>query len=217
MQWVRPLPEEFFLLAHDDYTGSPVVNVKVLASGLAGAMLAELLITERIKIPVGENDRVYVADSRQWRGDSPAVQVTMREMGAQSQAAAARAWVEYLRDALYGLVGDDLAQRNVVRAETTGLLRKSTKYVALDPLDASRARVGLRYVTERRSVGLDERTMSLAGLATVTGLVDTIAEGANRDARDGLRRIGDALKGDLAAVVASVDKAVAAILLVPDR
>jgi Golgi phosphoprotein 3 (GPP34) len=45
-----PLHAELFLLAHDDDTGEPHINRRSLALGLAGAILLQLWLTQRVAI-----------------------------------------------------------------------------------------------------------------------------------------------------------------------
>jgi hypothetical protein len=214
MQWVLPLPDEFFLLAHDDYNGAPLVNRGVLASGLTGAMLAEMVICGRIEIADG---RVRLRDNRSWRGDDEAVAVTLREIANQAAPKLVRAWVEYLRDHLYDRVANSLAIRGIVERESGGVLRRATRFRAVDPLVAARARVGLRYTPERAAAQLEERTAALGALAIAANLEDVVADRANRDAREMLRAMAGQLRPDLRAVVGAVDTAVRAIVLVPGR
>ncbi|MGI5239465.1 GPP34 family phosphoprotein [Dactylosporangium sp. CA-139066] len=45
-----PLPAEYFLLAHDGYTGRPHIGAAVLGLGVAGALLAELAFTGDVRL-----------------------------------------------------------------------------------------------------------------------------------------------------------------------
>ncbi|MGH3736189.1 MAG: GPP34 family phosphoprotein, partial [Micromonosporaceae bacterium] len=53
------LADDYFFLAVNDRTGRPKLAPKVFALGLAGALLGELILGERITI---EGDRLRVVD-----------------------------------------------------------------------------------------------------------------------------------------------------------
>jgi hypothetical protein len=53
------LADDLYLLAHHDVTGKPFVHRRALGLGLAGALLAELIFSDRVTISMG---LVLVAD-----------------------------------------------------------------------------------------------------------------------------------------------------------
>jgi hypothetical protein len=214
MNWIRALPFEYFLLAHHDYRGDPLINLRVLSTGLAGAMIADLAIPSRVVV---DADRVHLRDPQPHPADTPAHEVTLREIAAQPDPRTTRAWVEYLRQELYDRVAAQLVADGTMREETGGLVRRTRRYVATDPLAASHARVELRWQAEHGPRGTDQRTATLAALARATGLDKIIADGANRETMPGLAVMAATVRPDLAGVVAAVDKAVRAIVLVPNR
>ena len=55
------LAEEFFLIAHDDHTGRGLLDADVLAVGLAGAVLAGLVLAGRVTVLDG---KVALMDER---------------------------------------------------------------------------------------------------------------------------------------------------------
>ena len=50
---ILPLAAELFLVGHDEYSGKPVVDGRRLDTGLAGAVLAELVQAQRIAVDLG--------------------------------------------------------------------------------------------------------------------------------------------------------------------
>ena len=63
---MRPLPlaDELFLIGHDEYTGKSVVNGDVLGCGLAGAVVAELLLAGRLTVRYPAVDTIKAASPR---------------------------------------------------------------------------------------------------------------------------------------------------------
>jgi hypothetical protein len=202
------LADDFFLLAHDDYTGKPLLNRDVMGLGLAGALLAQLLTERRIVV---NDDGVYLHDERTYR-DAP-TDFVIAEIYSQTKRGLvypAVEWVKYLRDHTYEVMGDDLVQRRVVREETSGL-RRAKRFLANDVLVASAPRVKLAYLCEhpdQASTRLDEQTAALAGLALATKLASAVATDAGTDLSRGLRWMVTRLPADTRVVLASVDAAV---------
>ena len=205
------LTEEFFLLSHDDYTGKPCLNREVLGLGLAGGLLAQLLVARRITVT---GDGIGLRDPRPYR--QPAPDFVVQEIYWQANQHAvysAVEWVKYLRDKTYPLVAQELVRRRVVRQENGGLLGRSKRYVAVDAVHASRPRVRLVYFCQRLELlatELDEQTAGLAGLAIATRLESVIATTAGIDPGQGLRAMMARLPGDTRTVLAGVDAAVTA-------
>ncbi|HLL68340.1 MAG TPA: GPP34 family phosphoprotein [Micromonosporaceae bacterium] len=209
MDPVPPLSGEYFLLAHDDYSGRPHINQEVLSTGLAGALLAQLLSYGRIEIV--EDDKVRLLDARPW--DDEVTNVVVAEIGKQTAFHPARAWVEYLRGEAYSMVGEQLAGKGLLNRET-GMLRRSVRYVSRDPIQSARPRVRLRYIAQRPHEPLDEQTATLAALVLATKLDTVIADGGYpREIREGLEGMSRRLRPDMLAIVAGVTKAVTAIAL----
>ncbi len=203
-----PLADEFFLIGHDDYSGKPRVNGDVLDTGLAGAVLAELVLTRRVDIAEG---RVMVRD-RQTYGE-PVTDAAMAELMEQSVAHPVRAWAEYLRTDVRAMVGRRLVTAGLVEQVTSrGLLRSTTRFVARDPMAAASPRVRVRYVMDHEEL-LDEHTATLAALMLACGLEQVLATGSDRQVRVGLKTMADRLPADLRALASGVDAAVAAIAL----
>jgi hypothetical protein len=209
MDPVPPLPGEYFLLAHDDYTGRPHISQDVLSTGLAGALLAELLCYGRIGIV--EDDKIRLIDPRPW--DDEVTNLVVTEIGKQRAYHPVRAWAEYLRGEAYSLIGEQLAQTGLLTRET-GLLRRNVRYVPRDSIESARPRVRLRYIAQRPNEPLDEQTAMLAALALATKLDPIVADGGSpREVRDGLEGMARRLRPDMQAIVAGVSKAVTAIAL----
>jgi hypothetical protein len=219
MDSVPPLPDEYFLLAHHDYTGRPHINIDVLNTGLAGAVIAELLIEGHIDV-LDEKLVLCGPGSHDDRTTDPMTDMVLAHIAAQTTPHPIRAWTEYLRDNVtpYAIVRERLLRAGLLQPVRGGLLKKSTRYVATDPLTAAKPRVRLRYTAERSDTPVDARTAMLASLAQVTGLTEVVADGANRSVKEGLLAIAAGLPANLRVVVSGLDAAVTVIALsVPGR
>jgi Golgi phosphoprotein 3 (GPP34) len=200
------LHHEYFLLAHDGYTGTPHIDSAVLASGLAGALLGELLISRHIAI---DSAMVRLRDAA-GAGD-PVADLAIDAIGTQASQGCrpVRWWVQNLRQSAYPLIGEQLTSEGLVCSTAAGFLRRSARYVANDPLVAARARVTLRRTAEvTTSSAREPRTLALAALALVTGMERVIADAANRVVRDGLRAMAGEVPDDMRGIVAAVDATV---------
>ncbi len=83
------LADDVYLLAHHEVSGRPFLHARVLGLGLAGALLAELVLEGKIFIRPGE---VVVADrppnARQYFGEAVRqLGPDLRDLIAQTQAA----------------------------------------------------------------------------------------------------------------------------------
>jgi Golgi phosphoprotein 3 (GPP34) len=203
-----PLADEFFLIGHDDYSGKPRINADTLDTGLAGAVLAELVMTRRVDVAEG---RLMVRD-RQTYGE-PVTDAALAELIKQAVAHPVRAWVEFLRADVRMMVGRRLLAAGLVeQVSSRGLLRSTTRFVARDPMAAASPRVRVRYVMDHEEL-LDEHTATLAALMLACGLEQVLATGGDRQVRVALKTMADRLPADLRSLASGVDAAVAAIAL----
>lgn len=207
-----PLADQLFLVGHDENTGRAHVADSVLDSGLAGAVLAELVLADRIAVVDG---LVLVRDHRPY-GET-VTDSALAEVIKQRANHPIRAWVEYLRDDAREMVARRLVKEGTVqRVQTRVMLRQAVRFPAVDPVQAASPRVHLWYTIEHPEL-LDEVTATLGGLVHAVGLERVLVAESKRRARDTLREISERLPDDLRSVVAGVDAAVAAITLTVRR
>jgi hypothetical protein len=205
-----PLADELFLIGHDEYSGKPHVNNVILDSGLAGAVLGELLLTGRIVIA---DNKVAVRDNRPY-GEG-VTDAALAEILKQRENHPVRAWVEYLRDDVRDMVGRRLVQEGMVtREESRGItFRVTVRYPATDAIEAAAPLVRLRFLLDRTDP-LDQQTMGLASLVLASQLELTLLVDTNRQqVRDLIKQRTDPMHPYLHALAAGVDAAVAAIAL----
>jgi hypothetical protein len=205
------LHEQYFLLAHDDYSGRAHIHADVLGAGLAGALLADLVIAGCLEVG-GEHIRVR---------DTGATPDGVGQEVVTAIAARARPvqwWVECLAASMYPRTGEQLVRHAVVTRVPAGLFRTGVRYLAVDALVAAGPRVRLRHEAESaRLAPPDPAVAALAALALRTGLGGVVADAANRSAREGLPALARAVPAALRPVIAGVDGAVIRMALTTPR
>jgi hypothetical protein len=159
------LADEFFLIAHDEHTGRPQLRGRVTGFGLAGALLAELVLFGRITV---EGDRLYVLE------ESPpanaVAHLLLEELRAEPAAAAVRDWLIYLGGRAYDLVGGRLLRAgHLNEVPVRRRLRPGTVYVPVDVNAAAWPAAALWTALARREA-MGHPQATLAGLVVATGL-----------------------------------------------
>jgi hypothetical protein len=207
-----PLADEFFLIGHDEYSGKPRVNAEVVHTGLAGAVLGELVLAGRATIADG-----YVVTRDQRPHGEHVTDAALAEILKQQDAHPVRSWVEYLREAVRDMVSPRLVKAGLVqRVQLRSMLRLTVRFPATDPIRAVAPQARLRYIVDHPDM-LDSQTAILAALVRVTGLEHVLGAGSAREAREMLGRIADQMPENLKAIAAGVDAAVANIALTVRR
>ena len=206
---VLPLADELFLVGHDQYSGKPQVSDSALDSGLAGAVLGELVLSGRLA--VGEDTVVAVLDQRPY-GERVS-DAAMAEILKQRDPHPVRAWVEYLRDHARSMVAPRVIHRGLVeRVQARQMLKTIVRFPATDTLKAAAPQARLRYMVDHPE-HLDEQTAVLGALTLATGLDFVLGGGSGREVRESLSRMHQMLRRDLAALVLGVESAVAQLAL----
>jgi Golgi phosphoprotein 3 GPP34 len=204
-----PLADELFLIGHDQYTGKARVSDSVLDTGLAGAILGELVLANRIL--VDEDTQVIVNDQRS-SGDR-VTDTALREMLKQRVVHAVRAWVEYLRDSARELIAPRLLNSGLLeQVSSRGMLKQVVRYPARDRINALTPEVRLRYMMGHPT-DLDERTAVLGCLVRAAGLDFVLGGAPGREVREGLEQMSMFLKPTLRALIVGVDAAIAQLAL----
>ena len=161
-----PLADELFLIGHDQYTGKARVGDSVLDTGLAGAILGELALANRIF--VDEDTQIFVND-RGSSGDR-VTDTALMEMLKQRVVHPVRAWVEYLRDSARELIAPRVLNSGLLeQVSGRGMLKQVVRYPARDRITALTPEVRLRYMVGHPAE-LDEQTALLGCLVRAAGL-----------------------------------------------
>ena len=213
----RPrLAADFFLIAHDEFSGKPRISAVLLACGLAGAQLAELVMDGRIIV---ESGRLLATDARGDGGDEVGTYVveTIRQ---QSSTHSVRVWVETLVEMLPELVARQLIVDGVVRREEGGrqlMRRRPDRFPATDLLAAARPRLRLEHML-RTPQEFDLSGAVLAVLVGVLGVEPTLDPNIDRaDTRELIDRLRTHMPSDLQNLIEGVEAAVAAASLTVRR
>lgn len=209
------LADELFLIGHDEYTGKTRLSDELLGTGLAGAVLGELLITRRIGCIGG---KVTVNDQRPW-GD-PVTDAAVGELHRRMGNYVVRAWVEHLRPNAREAVAQRLLAAGVVRREENrGMLsrRGAPRYPGVEPMVCAQPQVRLAYQLERPGT-IDPQTATLAALVLAAGLDQLLVVSMSRqETREQLTQITASLPVELQALITGVQAATAALALTVRR
>ncbi|WP_432833158.1 GOLPH3/VPS74 family protein [Dactylosporangium sp. CA-092794] len=159
------LADDFFLIAHDDRTGRSRLSQRAVELGLAGAMLGELILEQRIMI---EGARLRVIGHEP--PPDPLAHTNLATMIAEPQHREVRTWLLFLGQTAVDAVGQRLARAGLVeQARVRRLLVSSTRWLAVDMnLPAGRVERLRRLLTVGEPMRVADTT--LAGLTDATGL-----------------------------------------------
>lgn len=158
-----PLADGLFLLAHDELNGKPRLSANVLSLGLAGGLLGEVALAEKISL---RDEAVVVTDPEPPGGElAGAVHLRLLRSVAPRPV---RDWLLYFADDALAQVGGRLVQDGRLIAHPARLGR-AVRYELADPTGGARAALGLCTRVMRRQP-LDAATALLAGLVGATGL-----------------------------------------------
>jgi hypothetical protein len=163
------LADDFFLIAHDDRDGRSRLSPKSVELGLAGALIGELVLEQRVFV---EGPRLRLI-SRDPPSDALA-HTTLATMLAEPQHREVRTWLAYLGQTSIDSIGQRLVRAGVVQQQQVRkLLRTTVRYVANDiNLPAGRVVRLRRLLTSGEPMRVADTT--LGGLAEATGLTGHI-------------------------------------------
>ena len=163
------LADDYFLIAHDDRDGRSRLSPKSVELGLAGALIGELVLEQRVFV---EGPRLRLI-SRDPPSDALA-HTTLATMLAEPQHREVRTWLAYLGQTAVDSIGQRLVRAGVVQQQQIRkLLRTTVRYVANDiNLPAGRVVRLRRLLTSGEPMRVADTT--LGGLAEATGLTGHI-------------------------------------------
>jgi hypothetical protein len=163
------LADDFFLVAHDDRDGRSRLSQRAVELGLAGAMLGELVLEQRILVE-GPRLRVINRDPP----SDPLAHTNLATMVAELQHREVRTWLLFLGQTAVEAVGQRLARVGLVeQTQVRRLLRSETRWLPTDiNLPAGRVVRLRRLISGVEQMRVADTT--LAGLADATGLTQHI-------------------------------------------
>lgn len=204
------LAGELFLIGHNEYSGKLKINSEMLSCGLAAAALGELLLAGALTIDKG---RLVSWTARQ-SGDT-LTDLVVAELQRIGGGHPAHSWIEHLRERIKEVVAHRLAKHGVIRIETARTLtgRMQTRFVANDPIEASRPAVRLSFLLGQGPLPLDPHSALLSALTTAIGIELVIPTISSRLVRDRLAGVRASLPAAHADLVKGVETAVATVAL----
>ena len=201
------LADDFFRLAHHDLTGRPLLHPVALGTGLAAALVGELVVSGHVAVISGH---VLVVRRRDRPRDGLSVGVLSllwREVHPLGT------WLEFLAGSAVVEVGARLVRAGQVRVvRSRRLVRGRAVYVPLDVLEAARPRAVLA-TRLMNGLGLEDEYVVLAGLMVATGLDATILAGAPPGARAHVRGLVAGLPAAFAELFAHTETLVGSAVL----
>jgi len=188
------LYEEITLLALRDKKGT--LSTCFASMGVAGALMAELLLEGRVAID-GTRKKLIEVRSRDLFGD-PVLDEALRQIAASSRRASLNAWIPRLANAknLHHRVAQQLCRRGILRADedTVLLIFRRKIYPELNPLPERELIERMRNAIVSDSSQVDPRTMILLSLARAA---DLLATSVGRDVvKAGKARIKAIVQGE---------------------
>ncbi|OLL71417.1 hypothetical protein Ae168Ps1_5920 [Pseudonocardia sp. Ae168_Ps1] len=139
------LANGLFLIAYDETAGRPGLAPDLLACGLVGAQLADLVMAGALT--VGADDRVVATrPGPAARVTGEAATLVLDSIAHEPRAHPVRAWIEALGGPLTDAVRNDLVERGTL-AQSTGrtlLGRSRTRLTATDTTAARAPSIALR-------------------------------------------------------------------------
>jgi hypothetical protein len=199
--------DDLYLLAHADQSGRPLLQPRPLGIGLAGALLAELMLSGSITL---WQSGVAVA-----RGPWPDDELHRQVLGllaGEAEPHPVREWLLFLARTAVGDVARRLEQAGYLTRAGSWVPWRSARWVPVDPDWAFAALLRVRSAVDpARPVAVYGAV--LAGLAAGCGLgfrLDQYLPPASRSAEDAARWLDVSLRHLIAQVQAAVDSAVLA-------
>ena len=210
------LATDFFLIAHDEFSGKLRISLELLCCGLVGGQLADLIVANRLAV---EGGRVLVTDDRSEARDEVGDYV-VESISRQTSTHSVRVWVETLQEVLYELIGRRLINDGVVRREQGGrqlMRRRPDRFPATDLLAAARPRLRLEHML-RTPQEFDLPGAILAVLVGAVGVETVLDPEIDRTAaRELMTRLEENFPADLRALIEGVRAAAVAVSLTVRR
>lgn len=180
------LADEFFFVALDDRTGRPRLSPKVFALGVAGALLGELALEERVVVDGDHNLRM---PRRQTPPADALAHQILDHVAAEPNVHPVRTWLGFLAQRAPDQVAERLWRAGYIRREQVRrLFRTETIY---PPVDINTAYGPTAMLSNDLRTGrpMTWQQAALAGLVVATGLESHVLYTADANARDYLKHI----------------------------
>jgi hypothetical protein len=201
------LADDLYLLAHHDVSGRPFLHPRALGIGLAGALLAELVVFARIRVGT---DSVMVVDSA-----LPEDELAGHVLGLllnEYERYPARDWLTFLAVNAEQEVARRLGQAGYLTQERSRRRWRADRWVPVNPDWAFSSLARARAVLDPARPA-PAHCVVLAGLATACGLGSRLLQYGPSGARHCLDAAVRQLSTDLRELIAQTQAAVDSALL----
>jgi hypothetical protein len=199
------IADDLYLLAHDDRTGRPSLGPRPLGIGLAGALLAELMLPGNISIGRGG----LVAAHRSAPGDDLGRRVR-DEIAAEPDPRPLRDWLLFFARSAAENVACRLERAGSLEHVRSWMPGRPARWVPIDTNVAYAPMLRVRSALDPARP-LDPRHAALTGLAGACGLGFRIAQSrkpGDRSADETIGQLPRQLRHLIAQTQAAVDSAV---------
>lgn len=197
--------DDLYLMAHHEATGRPYLHPRSLGLGLAGALLADLVLSGNARIDRG----TVVAEGEPPPEDGLALSI-LGELVRQGRWHPARDWLTLLARTSAGAVAHRLARSGYLRQAEPQRWRRTPAWMPADPDCAFAALVRVKAALDSARPH-DDRSVVLAGLATACGLGSRLLPYGPPNARrcldDKISQLDPSLRDLVAHTQAAVDSA----------
>jgi hypothetical protein len=200
------LADDLYLMAHHEITGKPHLQPRAAGLGLAGALLAELMLLGNISI---QADGVVVAD-----GAPPRDGLARSVLGlvlSEHERHAVQRWLLFLARTAAADVAGRLEQSGYLTRVTTWRFGRGVRWVPVDADSAFAPLVRVKSVLSS-SQPVTVQSAALAGLAAACGLGHQLSlylpPNARRRLDEAVGQLDPGLRDLIAQTRAAVDSAV---------
>lgn len=198
------LADGLYLLAHDDTSGRPCLHARALGVGLAGALLAELMLDGMVTVRGGG----LIVTARAAPKDQLACNL-LAGLVNEPGCLPVRDWLAFLAPRAAGSVARRLAADGYLAHVPSRRPWKAGRWMPVDADSAFAPVIRVRSVLEARPATVPD--VVLAGLAAASGLSARLLPYGPPDGRrhlsDAVLRLSPQLRELLAQTQASVDGA----------
>ena len=193
------LHEEIMLLALRDEKGTVEWGTQY-SFGMGGAILAELLLDERIRVVTPKKTPLAEPVNLQRFGD-PVIDECLEKLRSAKKRASLQTWVSRFANIknLHHRVAERLADRSILRVDESRVLGifSRTVYPEVDPGPEKRIIARLRRAIFEDAREVDPRTVALVSLAHHTGILKVVFD--KKELKTRKKRIEQVMNGDLTA------------------
>lgn len=199
--------DDLYLLAHDDVTGRPFLQPRALGTGLAGALLAELMFAGAVRVRAGGIQLTPAGEP----GDSLGRHI-LSVLQSERDWHPVREWLLFLGAEAEQAVATRLSRAGYVAAASAGRWRRKPRWMPKDSDCAFASLLRVKAVMERdRPVQIAD--VALTGLAMACGLGPRVLQFGPADARSTVETSIRQLPFDFRELIAQTQAAIDSALL----